>query len=302
MDATALSKGRKMRFWVRLSCIAMSAFALGALFVGFFGFDDAPHNKPSDLSGLAAGPSPVLTNNADARTRPTVVANVAEDLTLRLRKAGKVETLAEIDRRMPVPDSMEVLLQYGYWANRAKGGDTSAMLALARTLQACWSFDSTAQQELDGSTVLDSTRCGNIPAEDRIDPLIWLERAAQSGDVRAMFEYGVAARRVTPASDGLQSAVADRAKDYLRKSAIAGLEDAIFALAESHRSGWYANPNKIVGVAYLMVVSELSPGSMPNQALERVLGELNGFERTNANSFASTIRDALIKKSAAGLP
>lgn len=79
-------------------------------------------------------------------------------------------TLDQLEAKQPLPDALEVLDDFARWAALARGGDASAMLAIARTLIGCRSFEPTTLLRPDGVTESDSTRCGNIPVAERVPP------------------------------------------------------------------------------------------------------------------------------------
>jgi hypothetical protein len=193
-------------------------------------------------------------------------------------------TLDQLESSHPLPDELDVLDDFARWAALAHRGDASAMLAIARTLYGCSSFEPTTRIRPDGTPESDSSRCGNIPVEERVPPIDWMERAAALGDLRAMLDYGLNAK-----AGAVTEEVGRRALGYLDAAAQAGLQEAFFALHAAHRAGWYGPSDPSLAAAYLLALDVLAPGTLDPGDLQRMLGGLRAHEQTVATQRAQAI-------------
>jgi|GEM_PF-5057909 len=242
-----------------------------------------------------ARPVPSIQHSvSNAKMRPekelsAPVASVMQPDDSRTKGVVNLTNIDDLNAASAVPDAMEVLTKFPLWLEKAKAGDPTAMFGIYLTLINCTSFEPTLQTMPDGTTRASSSRCGNIPAEERINPLTWLDRAAGKGDLRAMLDFGLNAKHSVPLNGMEQAAFNELALQRLDQAAVGGLSDGFIASYEAYRSGWYSQRNNIAGAAYLLALQELSPQSLPGGRMSDALASLRQADIVQAKLMANKI-------------
>lgn len=169
------------------------------------------------------------------------------------------------------------------------------MLGIAHMLAYCRSFEPTTITRTDGTQESNSQRCGNVPPEERVPYQTWMRQAAAAGDLRGMIDYGLSASHLlssdpSRADDPAEQAVRIEALGYLEQAAKLGLQDALLALHEAHRSGWYGPVDNLKAASYLLALSTVAPDAAEPHAVQKYVdGLLNPYERTLAKDQAQRI-------------